>query len=69
MIRRGGVTDIAWVFARLEIKASYLINTLPRCNYGSGISQLSVLASPNFGSVAYGAFELYVLQFGRCYFF
>ena len=53
VIRRGGVTDIAW----LEIKCLYLFNTSLRCKYGAVIAQLSVLAShkTNFESVAQGA--------------
>ena len=69
MIRRGGVTDVPRFLARLEIKCLKL-NTSPRCNYGSVISQLRVLASHtgNLGSVAQGAWELEDLPFGRCLF-
>ena len=63
MIRRGGVTDIAWIFA-LGNKVSHIYSTLHRarcsCKYGNDgnvLSQLSVLAShkTNFESVAQGA--------------
>ena len=70
MVRRGGVTDIPWFLARLEISVSYLINTSPRCNYGSLISQLRVLASHNtsLGSVAQGALELVSWEIRKCHF-
>ena len=59
MIKGGGVTDVPWILARLEIKC-HLFNTSPRCNYGSVISQLRVLASHtgSLGSVAQGAWKL-----------
>ena len=55
----------------ISIRVSYLFNTSPRCNYGSVMSQLRVLASHtgNLGSVAQGAWELEDLLFGRCHFF
>ena len=70
MIRRGGVTDVPWFLARLEIKCLISIQHLPRCNYGSAISQLRVLAShkTNFESVAQGAWELEDLPLGKCHF-
>ena len=70
MIRRGGVTDIPWFLARLEIKCLISIQHLPRCNYGSAISQLRVLASHNtsLGSVAQGALELESWEIRRCHF-
>ena len=70
MIRRGGVTDLPWFLARLEISVSYLFNTSPCWNYGSAISQLRVLASHtgNLGSVAQGAWEFEDLAMGRCHF-
>ena len=71
MIRRGGVTYIAWVFARLEIKCLISNQHFTHCKYGLVISQLRVLAShkTNFESVAQGALELYMFLFGRCYIF
>ena len=67
MIRRGDVTNIAWVFERLEKKCLISNQHFTALLIASVISQLSVLAShKNFGSVAQVAFELYVLQFGRC---
>ena len=65
MIIRGGVTDIPWFLAWLEIKC-----LISHCNYGSVISHLRVLAShkTNFESVAQGAWELDILPFGRCHF-
>ena len=45
LIRRGGVTDVPWILARLEIKCLISIQYFTRCNYGSVISQLRVLAS------------------------
>ena len=70
MIRRGGVTDIPWFLARLEIKWPYLFNTSPHCNYGSDISQLRVLASHNtcLAYVAQGALELESWEIRRCHF-
>ena len=70
MIRRGGVTDVPWFLARLEIKCLTLFNTSPRCNYGSVISQLRVLASHNtsLGSVAQGALELESWKIRKCHF-
>ena len=70
MIRRGGVTDVPWFLAGWKYSVSYLVNTSPRCNYDSVISQLRVLAShkTNFESVAQGAWELDILPFGRCHF-
>ena len=47
VIRSGDVTDIAWVFAGLDMKCLDLFNTSPRCNYGSAISQLGVLVTPH----------------------
>ena len=57
MIRRGGVTDIAWVFAWLEIKWLISHQHFTGCKYGLEISQLRVLAShkTNFEPVAQGA--------------
>ena len=68
MIRRGGVTDIPWVFfcfvfAAVGNKVSHVSSTLhrlvnvARCKCGLAISQLRVLAShkTNFESVAQGA--------------
>ncbi len=54
-----------------KYSVSYLFNTSPRCNYGSAISQLRVLAGhkTDFESVAQGAWELDILPFGRCHFF
>ena len=70
IIRRGGVTDIPWFLARLEIKCLISIQHLPRFNYGSDISQLRVLASHNtsLGSVAQGALELESWEIRRCHF-
>ena len=70
MIRRGGITDVPWILARLEIKCLYLFNTSPRCNYGSVITQLRVLASHtgNLGSVAQGAWQLEDLPLGGAIF-
>ena len=58
VIRRGDVTDIAWVFAGLEMKCLIaILHFTVRSNYGSVISQLRVLAThtENLGSVAQGA--------------
>ena len=46
----------------------YLINMLPRCLYGSVISELSVLGShkPNLGILGSDNRELTLQQFGRC---
>ena len=70
MIRRGGVTDVPWFLAGLEIKCLYLFNTSSRCNYDSAISQLRVLASHtgNLGSVAQGALELEHWKIRKCHF-
>ena len=70
MIRRGGVTYIPWFLARLEIKCLISIQHLPRCNYGSAIAQLRVLASHNtsLGSVAQGALELESWEIRKCHF-
>ena len=68
VIRRGRVTDVPRFLAGLELKS--LFNTSPRCNYGSVLSQLRVLASHtgNLGSVAQGVWELEDLPLGRCHF-
>ena len=68
VIRRGDVTDIAWVFARLEMKC--FITNQYFTAAASVLSQLSVLGSHKqiWGSVNQGALELSVLQFGRCNF-
>ena len=60
MIRRGGVTDVSWILARLEIKCLISIQHFTACNYGSVISQLRVLANHtgSLGSVAQGALKL-----------
>ena len=70
MIRRGGVTDVPWTLPAVGNKVSH-INTSPRCNYGSVISQIRVLASHtgSLGSVAQGAWKLEDLAMGRCHFF
>ena len=70
MIRRGGVTDIPWFLAGLEIECPYLFNTSCIVIMVSAISQLGMLAShkTNFVSVAQGAWELDMLPFGRCHF-
>ena len=70
MIRRGGVTDIPWFLARLEIKCVVSIQHFTCCNYGSVISHLRVLASHNtsLGSVAQGALELESWEIRRCHF-
>ena len=49
---------------------SYLFNTSPRCNYGSVIAQLRVLASHtgSLGSVAQGAWKLEDLSMGGAIF-
>ena len=51
-------------------KVSHLFNTSPRCNYGSVISQIRVLAS-HTGSLALaqGPWKLEDLPMGRCLFF
>ena len=71
MIRRGGVTDVPWFLARLEIKCLISIQHFTGCNYDSVISQLRVLASHTgcLGSVAQGAWKLEDLPFGRRPFF
>ena len=53
-----------------KLSVSYLFNTSPRCNYGSAISQLRVLASHtgNLGSVTQGALELEDLKIRKCLF-
>ena len=53
-----------------KCSASYLFNTSQHCNYGSAISQLSVLASHNtsLGSVAQGALELESWEIRKCHF-
>ena len=69
LIRRGGVTDVPWFWARLEIKCLISIQHFTRCNHDSAISQLRVLAShkTNFESVAQSAWELDSLPFGMCH--
>ena len=64
MIRRGGVTDVPWFLAWLEIQH------FTSCNYGSVISQLRVLATHtgNLGSVAQGALELEHWKIRKCHF-
>ena len=71
MIRKGGVTDIPWILALLEIRVSYLFNTSPRFKYGPVISQLRVLASHtgSLKSVAQGALELEHWKIRKCHFF
>ena len=63
VIRSGDVTDIAWVFCGVGNEVSHIYSTLHRCNYGSVISQLRVLAihTESLGSVAQGAVELQAL--------
>ena len=70
MIRRGGITDIPWFLAGLEIKCIISIQHFTHCNYGSDISQLRVLASHNtiLGSVAQGALKLESWGIRRCHF-
>ena len=70
MIRIGGVTDVPWFLAGLEIKCLISIQRLTRCNYGPAISQLRVLASHNtsLGSVAQGALELLSCEIRKCHF-
>ena len=65
MIRRGGVTDVpggggGGFWASAGNKVCHNFSTLHRCNCGSVISQLRVLASHNtsLGSVAQGASKL-----------
>ena len=59
-------------FCRVGNEVSHINSMLHHvcCNYGLVISQFRVLAShtANLGSVAQGAFELYVFQFGSCKF-
>ena len=60
------------VFGAVGNKVSQIYSTRHRgCNYGSVISQLSVLASHtgSLGSVAQDALELEDLQIRKCYFF
>ena len=71
MIRRVGITDVPWFLAQFGNKVSHISSILHhRCNYGSPISQLRVLAShkTNFESVAQGTWESDMLPFGRCHF-
>ena len=73
MIRRGGggVTDVPWFLARLEIKCLISIQHFTAFNYGLVLSQLRVLASHtgNLGSVAQGALELEHWKIRKCHFF
>ena len=64
MIRRGGVTDVSGQVG------NKVLNTSPRCNYGSVISELRVLASHtgNLGSVAQSALELEHWKLGSAIF-
>ena len=69
VIRRGGVTDIAWVFAGLEMKClitNQHVTGLLAPSYHSLVFRQAT--KQNLGSVAQGTLELYVLQFGRCNF-
>ena len=72
MIRRGGVTDVPWFWAVAGNKVSHNFSTLhrARCNCGSVISQLRVLASRNtsLGSVAQGAWKLVSWEIRKCHF-
>ena len=60
------------VFGAAGNKVSHIYSTLhrARCNYGSVISQLRVLASHNtsLGSVAQGTLELVSWEIRKCHF-
>ena len=70
VIRRGGVTDVPRFLARLEIKCLITFKHFTRFNYGSAISQLTVLAShkTSLGFVAQGAWKLESWEIRRCHF-
>ena len=69
MIRRRRGHRCSVDFGAVGNKVSH-IYTSPRCNYGSVISQLRVLASHtgSLGCVAQGAWKLEDLPMGRCHF-
>ena len=68
MIRKGGVPDVRWFWARLEIKC--LISIQSFVIMISAISQLRLVRSHNTGlrAVAHSALELDWFQIRKCHF-